>query len=216
MNRGLRVKGLNFLLPRPQRGMALVTAMLLLMIITILALSMFRSFGTQSKVGGNVREKERALHAAESAQQFAETWLLTGPNLNAAPIACAGNGGAPVNSNNGSAAQICAETIAQMLQPQGQTAANAPWQLTGGGGGYLGFSFLPTGMSTNAGGGWTGNQQDYYAPPVFYVADLGAAMDGQGEAYQIDAYGYGGTANAVAVVESVYEVHKGVICFSCN
>ena len=52
-----------------QRGVALISAMLLLIIITILGMSMFRSFPTQEKIAGNVREKERALHAANSAQQ---------------------------------------------------------------------------------------------------------------------------------------------------
>ena len=63
-----------------QRGVALVTSLLLLVIITILALSMFRSFGTQERIAGNLREKERALHAADSAQQYAEWWLLQSNN----------------------------------------------------------------------------------------------------------------------------------------
>ena len=42
-----------------ERGIALVSSMLLLLIITILALSMFRSLGTQEKIAGNVREKDR-------------------------------------------------------------------------------------------------------------------------------------------------------------
>ena len=58
-----------------QRGMVLISSLLLLIIITILALSMFRSLSTQEKIAGNVREKERALHAAVSAQQYAEWWL---------------------------------------------------------------------------------------------------------------------------------------------
>ncbi|HTX24264.1 MAG TPA: PilX N-terminal domain-containing pilus assembly protein, partial [Steroidobacteraceae bacterium] len=58
-----------------QAGMVLISAMLLLLIITILAVSMFRSFGVQEMVAGNVREKQRALHAAEAAQQYAEWWL---------------------------------------------------------------------------------------------------------------------------------------------
>src|SRR5258708_9288372 len=60
---------------RAQDGMALVSGMLLLVVLTILALSMFRSFGTQQKISSNVREKQRATSAAISAQQFAEYWL---------------------------------------------------------------------------------------------------------------------------------------------
>jgi type IV pilus assembly protein PilX len=40
---------------------------------------------------------------------------------------------------------------------------------------------------------------------------MGVAADGAGEAYQIDAYGYGGSATTVAVVESTYEVQQGVV-----
>jgi len=55
------------------------------------------------------------------------------------------------------------------------------------------------------------NDTTYVSAPVYYIADLGAAGDGQGEAYQIDAYAYGGSTSTVAVVESVYEVAQGVI-----
>jgi type IV pilus assembly protein PilX len=58
---------------RPQqRGMVLVTALLLLIVVTILAVGMFRSFGLDERMAGNVREKNRALNTAESAEQAAE------------------------------------------------------------------------------------------------------------------------------------------------
>jgi hypothetical protein len=37
------------------------------------------------------------------------------------------------------------------------------------------------------------------------------AADAAGEAYQIDAYGYGSAASTVATVESVYEIQQGVV-----
>jgi type IV pilus assembly protein PilX len=197
-----------------QRGMALVTAMLLLVIITILALSMFRSVGTQEKVAGNVREKERALHSAESAQQYAEWWLLQ--NFSGTPtIVC----GPPLLSANENEGALCSNTLTTLLGAtgNGQLGSLVPWKV---GGAPVGVTLLPQGMTTSAGGGWspltlggvTTNTADFYAPPVFYIADVGKAADAQGEAFQIDAYGYGGSANAVAVVESVYEVAKGVFC----
>ena len=189
-----------------QQGMALVSSMLLLLIITILVVSMFRSFTTQEKIAGNVREKERALHAAESAEQYAEWWITQGNNAMIGAVTC----GAPqLNGNNPGEGQICSNT----LEPRGaQPTLNipvtqVPWTIAGVGGGPVGVTFLPTGMSTT--GGTSGNPS-YFDKPVFYIADLGVAADGQGEAYQIDAVGYGGSANAVAVVESTYEVAKGV------
>ena len=71
-----------------EQGMVLVSSMLLLLIITILAVSMFRSFGTQEKIAGNVREKERALHAAESAEQYAEWWITQGNNVQNGAVVC--------------------------------------------------------------------------------------------------------------------------------
>jgi type IV pilus assembly protein PilX len=49
----------------------------------------------------------------------------------------------------------------------------------------------------------------YYAPPAFYISDMGASVDPSypGEIYQIDAYGYGGNQNTVAEVESTYVVY---------
>jgi Tfp pilus assembly protein PilX len=45
----------------------------------------------------------------------------------------------------------------------------------------------------------------YAKIPEYYIYDLGAnAGSTPGEVYQIDAVGYGGTANTVAVVESTY------------
>ena len=69
-------------------GVALVTSLLLLVIITILALSMFRSFRTQESIAGNLREKERALHAADSAQQYAEWWLMESNNIANGAVVC--------------------------------------------------------------------------------------------------------------------------------
>src|SRR5207249_11864400 len=60
------------------------------------------------------------------------------------------------------------------------------------------------------------SNEPYYAPPGFYIEDLGIAKDQAGEAYRIDAYGYGGSATTVAIVESTYEVSQGIVCLSCQ
>jgi type IV pilus assembly protein PilX len=184
------------------RGFALFTALLLLMIITILAMSMFRAFGTQEHIAGNVREKERAFHAAESVQQFGEWWLLQGPNVAIGAQACAAG---ILNGNTPGVGQICTTTLVQ----NGQTVtAPATWASA--------TTYLPTGMSVTPGVNGTNGDPPYAAVPGFYIADVGAAADAQGEAYQIDSYGYGGSTATVAVVESVYEVQQGVVCRSCN
>jgi type IV pilus assembly protein PilX len=182
--------------------MALISSLLLLMIITILALSMFRGFGTQEKIAGNLREKDRAFHAATSAQQYAEWWLAQGNNAAIGTVACA----APLLSANLGQGQICNQTLPNATG----LAAGAlivqvplPWA--------LGVTYLPPNMSVTPNVNGPNGDPPYAATPAFYIADVGVAADGAGEAYQIDAYGYGGAATTVAVVESTYEVQQGVV-----
>jgi type IV pilus assembly protein PilX len=190
-----------------QRGVALISAMLLLVIITILALSMFRSFPTQEKIAGNVREKERAFHAANSALQFAEWWLIN--NVAGGDIVC----GAQANLLNGNLneGQICSNALYTLPPaPAGLVTdvKQVPWTV---GGALIGTQYTPNGMNLAGNAAVTANDSSYVLPPVYFIADLGAAGDSQGEAYQIDAYAYGGSTSTVAVVESVYEVAQGVV-----
>ena len=103
---------------RTQRGMALVTALLLLSIVTILAVGMFRGIGVQEKIAGNLREKQLALHAAESAQQFAEWWLATGNNAATAPAPCD-----TVLNGNLSQVQICSNKLTSVTARRCRSAA---------------------------------------------------------------------------------------------
>jgi len=185
-----------------ERGMALVSSMLLLLIITILALSMFRSFGTLEKIAGNMREKDRALHAAVSVQQYAEWWLTQpgGSIAASSPVTCAL--GAPLNANAGQN-QICtnASSFANLgVDPTQQL----PWPVT-----YMQYS--PAGMGTPLQAGANPNDPAYAWTPGFYIVDLGIAADGAGEAYQVTAFSSGGTTSTVAVVESTYEIQQGVV-----
>src|SRR5271170_135399 len=89
-----------------QRGVVLVSSLLLLLVVTIMALSMFRSFGMQEKIAGNMREKQRALQAAESAQIYAEQWLITNA-ATSAPVVCA----SPLLNANQLQGQICSNKL---------------------------------------------------------------------------------------------------------
>ncbi len=180
-----------------QRGMALISSLLLLVVVTILALSMFRSFGVEEKIAGNVREKQRALHAAESAQQYAEHWLSNGTN------ATFGAGCTALLSANIGQGQICSTPM--VVNNDRSAIAGLPWPA-------LGVTYNPVGaggqlMQIGAGGT---QQETYYATPQFYIYDAGPSADGQGELYQIDALGYGASPNAAAIVESTFEVGTGV------
>jgi type IV pilus assembly protein PilX len=177
------------IIARRQRGMALVTAILLLIVVTIMAISMMRSYGVEEKIAGNTREKERALNAAVSAQQYAEYWL----SANTAPVAAACTG--VVSSNIG---QVCTPPPVTPIN-----FATLPWPA---GVTYTQFTSDPIAGVTNTVSA-VGSQGTYYSAPAFYITDLGPNKGTPvGELYQIDAVGYGGTPNAVAVVESTYVI----------
>ncbi|MBS0366590.1 MAG: pilus assembly protein PilX [Proteobacteria bacterium] len=170
-----------------QRGMALVTALLLLVVVTIIALGMFRSFGLQEKIAGNTREKNRAFNAAVSAQQFAENWLAGQATPPAGVVCVAG----PVPSAN---TQACSNT------PDNGFAA--PWTLGGADSGTVYDVMAPAGQVINGNAPSAGT---WAKQPYFWITALGPPV-GNITYYQVDAVGWGGTVNSVAVVESVYQV----------
>jgi type IV pilus assembly protein PilX len=178
----------------------LVSSLLLLLVVTIVALSMFRSFGIQEKIAGNMREKQRALQAAVTAQQFAEIWLSN--NAASTPSAAC----TALMSGNTNQGQICSNQLSNLsIFPNGVTTV--PWRINGA---NVGVTFTPPGMSIGS-TTTTANtilNPSYASAPTFYISDLGVSAEGStpGEIYQIDAVGYGGNSNTVAVVESTYVV----------
>jgi type IV pilus assembly protein PilX len=177
-----------------QRGIALISSLLILLVLTILALAMFRSFGLQEKIAGNVREKQRALHAAEGAQSYAEWWL--GTNSANPTVVCSS-----LLSANLGQGQICSNKLSDTVA----SVAGVPWSAAGA---LVGVTYNPGNALTIT----TAAARDtYYSVPLFYIANVGISADGRGEIFQVDAAGYGSTANTVAVVESTLVVISGVI-----
>jgi len=170
----------------PQQGMVLITSLLLLIVVTILAVGIFRSFGLDEKIAGNMREKHRALNAAETAEEYAEWWLASG------------NGSSGINCTTmvvATTGQVCSNVLSN--------AANLPMPWN------VGVSYspgAPTAMNITTAGG----QGTYYYTPTFYISYLGVSPNGLGSVYQIDAAGYAGSPDTVAVVESTYLVQQSV------
>lgn len=61
---------------RAQHGAALVVSLLLLLVMTILALSMSQTTRLQERMAGSNRDAELALQAADTALRGAETYLI--------------------------------------------------------------------------------------------------------------------------------------------
>lgn len=161
-----------------QRGMVLITSLLLLVVVTILAVGMFRSFGIDEKIAGNSREKQLSFNAAESAEAYAEWWIGTGAAGNGiVPVACAAIPTVPAT-----ATQVCNNA-------QASTAITTlPWTV---GNNYT----LPT---NSIAGSYALFQQ-----PQFYIYKFASGVGVGKSYYQIDALGYGGSPSATSIIEVV-------------
>ena len=175
-----------------QRGMALVAALLLLVVITILGVGMFHSFGIQERIAGNTREKQRALHAAESAGVYAEWWLTANQGANATV-------GVTCTTGVVTTPQICANTLATVAS----NIANLPLNI---GGTETDVTYTPPGLTVG-----TNAANIYVEAPRFYISFIAGSYNPKDGAsnntYTIDALGYGGTTNSMAEVESTYVVN---------
>jgi type IV pilus assembly protein PilX len=188
---------MNLVSPRTHsvdRGMALISALLLLMVITMLGIAMFRSFGLQERIAGNTREKGRALHAADSAQGYAQFWLTANGGANATTgIVCAA-GLVDADAGNG---QVCSNILSSVVP----NVANVPWMV---GAGESAVTYTPPGLAVG------GTDNPYWKTPRFYISALSHVYEPQAHtdvyAYQIDSTGYGGSREAIAVVETGYTV----------
>jgi len=192
---------------RPARGFVLIASLLLLLVMTLLALAMFHSFGIQELVAGSVREKQRALQSALAAEQYAEIWLTAPGNILTNTVDCS-----TVTLQSYSATSvpyICLKPISSVV-----TVTSVPWKI---GVNEVGFTFFP-GATTGTGdmfvsttGGIFGvNQASYYQVPRFYIGLLSATASQA--VYRIDAWNWGGTTNTAAVVEANYTV----VCGTCS
>jgi type IV pilus assembly protein PilX len=187
-----------------ERGMVLITALLLLIVVTILAVGMFRSFGLDEKIAGNSREKQRALNAAETAEQYAEYWLANGTNNST--ITCTGT--AIISASN-PIGQICTNTLPTVVP----NVAQVPWQIAGANVAVTYTPAAPTAMNVT---GLLPAAGTYYAAPAYYISYLGISANGLQTYYQIDAVGYGGSPDTAAVVESTYVLQQSTKCLSCS
>lgn len=174
---------------RGPRGFALITSLLMLVVVTLLALGMFRSLGLQEKIAGNTMEKQRSLQTAESALQYGEWWLSQGSSGSAT------NCTAVYNANVIANMQVCSN---------GLTASSAtalPWSARG--------DYMPPNMTVSSGGGLVASGANagdinYFAQPSLYIQYLGLGPDGKSQLYQVTGAGYGGSANGASVVQSTY------------
>lgn len=161
------------------RGFALVSALLLLLVITLLGVSLFLGVGLEQKAAGNSLDKDRALELAQSAVVAAESWLADSTKT-PVPQACSGA------TTSTDAFVLCAFPPATPDDP-------TTWDGT-----------TPLSLVQNV--SQSGGINSYWQAPEVRITLLGNATMGPGRLYQIDAYAYGGDSNTLAAVETVYYV----------
>lgn len=185
-------------LRRGASGFALFTALIFLLVLTMVGVAMFGDVGVQQRMAGNLQQKYRALSAANNAVGVATDYLLA--NVAVVEPSCSGLVSAP---------RVC--FYGSLPNP----AADSTWT----GGSAVGVQLDASDFSGNVvpGGGVEGA---YAAFPEYYIEKVpgiplvpGYSM-GLGQQYgggsppvqlfRITGWGLGGTANAVAVVQSLY------------
>ena len=183
----------------PQHGMALISALLLLLVITILGVGMFRSFGLQERIAGNTREKEKALHAANTGEAYAEWWLTADNGANATTgVNCSGG---TVSAASGGG-QVCSNSLATALGGA-NNITTVPWVI---GGAETAVTYTPPNFVLETS---TGVVNGYYTTPRYYISFISTSNPKPGittNVYQIDSLGYGSNPSSVAVVETGYVV----------
>jgi type IV pilus assembly protein PilX len=180
---------------RNARGMVLVTTILLLVVVTLLALAMLRGVGLETRIAGNVMDKQRALQAATSSETYAEQWLVSNVGTNSLTVCSS------TTFTTTASPEICSNTLA--TSTDALSAAVVPWNI---GGAPVGYSYNPVVGATNL---FTisGGANSYAGAPTVYIADLGTdATYANAIDYQVDAWSYGGGTGTVAVVESTYQI----------
>lgn len=184
---------------RRQKGFALVVSLLILVVLTLLGVSMFSNVGLQQKMAGNIREKNRSFHAAQTALQFGEWWLTQ-----------SGHATQGVNCSGPSTTlTVCcnAPSTTSTPLPCGSTASSTnvytqvPWNNFG-----FTYSAPVSGQLTVS---TSGGLNTYASSPHIYIQWLSQDHYLGGDLYRVTAWASGGNANAITVVQSIYLVNAG-------
>ncbi|WP_426101491.1 pilus assembly PilX family protein [Massilia sp. TSP1-1-2] len=166
-----------------QRGVVLITSLVILVVISLLALYMFGGFTQDEKISGNTREKARAVDAAFAALNNAQFWMgqpdhtYKGNWITGVP--CSAMSATPV---------ICSNEL--------DKPTTLPWA--------SGYTPTLDGMTVSAEGGTPGT---YAASTKYHIQYIETVGKTPGSAmYRVTATASGGNATAVAVEQAIFMV----------
>lgn len=165
-----------------QRGVVLITSLIILIVLSLLALYMFGGFTQDEKISGNTREKTRATDAAFASLNTAQFWMAQPNNTYAGDWVT----GAPCTTS-GATPVICSNAMADPTV--------LPWP--------VGITPTLGGMMINDEGG----VGTYAAGTQYYIQYLATKGVNPGVAmYRVTSTASGGNATAVAVQQAVFQV----------
>lgn len=195
-------------------GYILVVSLVVMLLMAIIALSLLGSNTIQELIAGNLSDKTRAQQAANSALINAEQWLTAYSGNPTMSYAGANNtyGGA---GHLGIAGEGCATSATAGTTSTLPMICNAASPLSGtlnpnnlalpiGNSAAIGVIYSPSNMTISTSGGIN----TYYQYPRYYIQYV-SQVQNNGVLYKITAAGYGGSQNAVAIVQAYYWVHGG-------
>lgn len=161
---------------RRQTGMALITGLIFMVVLTLLALAAMRTTTLEERMSGNARDRDMAFQAAEAALRAGEQ-VVQGATL---PTFAFGTANTP---------RIPAGTLTTYWQNTHPwaTQSNAAWQPAGT---SAAPRFVIEEMGATAGGGGGG-------------LGIGALND-EG-VYRVTARGVGSSADTVVILQAVYQ-----------
>lgn len=182
---------------RKEGGFVLIASLLMLIVMTLLAVSMYHNFTVQENVASNTKEKGRAFQLAQSTLKYAEYVLVQNSASLPSSISC-------TQGTVLTTLTICS-TAYSIVNP---TSATGVTSLST----YQGYTSMQPAITVST----TSSNNSYYANPQYYFQYLGAAPNAGGQIYQVTALSYGSTPNAVAVVQSTYRLSTNTKCLSCG
>jgi len=173
-----------------QRGIALIASLIIMLLMTLVAISVFRGNSLFEKIAGNTREKQRALQVAQDALLAGENWIGTQTTAPATSPSC---------STAPSSFAVCPVPANPTTTPSTIDALASTM-----------FSYKPSStMNANGGGGVTSTGDIVYSQsPGVFIYYMGLNKLDSAPLYVVTAFGYAGTAGTnrtEAIVQSVYE-----------
>lgn len=172
-------------------GYILLLTLVITLLMIIIVLALLKSNIYEEFVAGNLSQKTTAINSTKSALNYAERWVsgngyvgqsCTTNKVYQNPVICKSTNTGTFNPNN-------------LLLPTSNASA-------------IGSIYTEGNLVANNNGG----KNIVYQLPRYYIQYIGTVTNGAGidvgDLYRITAAGYGGSKNAVAIIQAYYKVYS--------